>query len=410
MSRWQMGVALTAAWLALGVSARAQQFPMMPQPAGTSPMPEPMPYGAAPPGGLPPGTMTPGPFPNFGPGPGSGAAPGGPGCPTDLSLSADHSSAFECCPPMPLTGFVISAGAIALQRQSLGTGSVAAADPFPIHDGIPGPNMQSVMSFNDTHQNFNWGFQGTLGYIIGNQALEATGFFVGGNTTNAQKFSNGQLDGFFFNPPPGFEGDHGLWTHADFMSTAFTSALGNVELNYRYWPAGYAGLDMILGLRYLDHSEKWRMATDDDNLVLIDPYFAALYTSYVHNHILTPQVGAEYTWQPLRWFAFSFLGKAGYGPNFVNSYTALQRGDGLMGFNGHRDTTVFSQVYNAAVFLDFVPHDRMRLRVGYNFLWLVGVATAADQVDYNLQHTAGTGNTNSSVYYHGPSIEFQLLF
>lgn len=425
MSRWRMGVALTAAWLALEVAARAQ-YPAPPQ-AGTRLMPEPMPYSPAPsaaapsgtPFGFPPGGMpgAPGGMPGA-PGGMPGApggmpgAPGGPGCPPDLTLSADHTGAFECNPPEPECAFIISAGAIALQRQGLGTGAIAVANPSPFFNGmnIP-PESPKALGYDNIQQKYNWGFQGTLGYIVGNQALEATGFFLPTSTTGAAIASpTHSLDALFGNPPPGFSGTHGLFQLADVVSTSFSSTLANAELNYRYWPAGYAGLDMILGVRYIDQKEALQIGVQEDGLTMAAPLATAVYTAFAHNHIVAPQVGAEYTLAPCRWFAVSLVAKGAFGPNFVNTYTSLARGDGYQGFNGHRDVTVFSQVYSGMVSLDFAPTDRMRFRVGYNLLWLVGIATAGDTTDYNLQHTYGSGNTDGSTFYQGPSAEFQLLF
>lgn len=420
MSRWRTSVALLAAWLALEVAARAQD-PGLPQPAGADLMPEPVSfrpssplvpsYGFTP--GLPPGA--PGIPPVMPPGggfPGAARAPGGPGCPPDLTLSADHTGAFECNPPEPECAFIMSAGAIALQQQGLGNAAIAVANPSPFFNGLSIPaGSPKALGFDNIQQNYNWGFQGTLGYIIGNQALEATGFFIPSSTTGAQAASaTHNLDGFFTNAPFGFSGFHGLWQLADVATAAYTSSLANAELNYRYWPAGYAGLDMILGVRYLDQEEALQIGFEEDGLTMAAPLATAVYTAYAHNHIVAPQIGAEYTWAPFRWVAVSLLAKGAFGPDFVNTYTSLARGDGYQGFNGHRDTTVFSQVYSGMVSLDIAPTDRMRFRVGYNFLWLVGIATAGDTMSYNLQNTNGSGKTDGSTFYQGPSVEFQLLF
>ncbi len=61
----------------------------------------------------------------------------------------------------------------------------------------------------------------------------------------------------------------------------------------------------------------------------------------------------------------------------------------------------------------------MRLRLGFNAIWLVGVAASNDQVDFNLHGTDtvnpqsvphGHSSNNGSMLYFGPQIEMQFFF
>jgi hypothetical protein len=88
----------------------------------------------------------------------------------------------------------------------------------------------------------------------------------------------------------------------------------------------------------------------------------------------------------------------------------LKRGDGFTAPPGHRTETHFSHLYETGFFLDFCLHERARLRAGYNLMWVLDIAEASSQVDFNLAHQAGRFNNGGSVFYHGPSLELHLLF
>ena len=52
-----------------------------------------------------------------------------------------------------------------------------------------------------------------------------------------------------------------------------------------------------------------------------------------------------------------------------------ERGDGFLGFNSIRNTSNFGQIYDVGAYVDFSILERLRLRGGYNAMWLTGVAT-----------------------------------
>jgi hypothetical protein len=104
------------------------------------------------------------------------------------------------------------------------------------------------------------------------------------------------------------------------------------------------------------------------------------------------------------------IAKAGAGPNIININTFLTRGDGFVGFNNRHNTASLGQVYELTGFFDFHMLERLRFRAGYTAMWLVDVATASDQVDFNLANPYGRRNTHGSAFFHGPQMELQFLF
>jgi hypothetical protein len=489
MSRGWKGLALVAAWLWLVAVGQAE--PSLP--VGAAQMPEPVPTDA-PPKAMP--NLVPGPISPY-------AAPPGPG--DDLSLPAGHKSAFETeCLPTE-SHFFVHLGAVGYQRSTLSGAPFAVLDPgIPItpsttrsvpfkiliqqganfgkiinvvepvvfkssigqqaflDTGLKPPSGSPVVgSFGDIPSPWAYGATATVGYLLGDFSLEASGFFQpwtsnsvarssasflpqvnaqaiaanGGkpvaviNNANTGQVIQGntipipedivfptyisniaRLDGFFFNPPPGFGGNNGLWLQADTMQVRFRSALAGAEVNGRCFNTAFTGLDLLLGVRYLDVREQLGFFTDDDGLLGPDPTTTATYSVQTHSQIIAPQVGIEYQKMIVPGVALGIMGKGAWGPNIVSTDVSLVRGDGLVGFNTHTDHIQMSQVYELGAYIDIYMLERARLRMGYNGLWLVNVPTALSTFDYDLSHTNGTGSHHGHVTYQGPRIELQFLF
>jgi hypothetical protein len=500
MSKRWIGGALVAAWLSLAGPARAQQ-PSAPSPAPSPQMPAPVPYGLPsgpspvpygpppsgpqtklpygpppPPVGPPPGPSY-GAAPNMMPGPLSPlAAPMGP--PECMSLPANHPSAFQCEVPPPETGVYVNIGAMALQRQRLGSGVVAYLDPTlgqnrPGADIIsnivngtlpdvrlrPLPGAGVGVQWNNLTPSMNFGSRYTFGYLFGNQSIEYTGFYIPTENNTFDTIRLGGYDALFHNAPVGFAGD---WLAADRITMTQRTSLLNNELNYRTWNEGIGGIEVLVGVRYLRLHDTLSVTTDNDGLSLahdnqlLAQLTRATYGVNAMNNIVAPQLGFEWTHSLLRWVSFSASGKGAWGANFIRSEVGLTRGDGYVGFDSVRHSTVFSQVYELGAFFDFHILDRLHLRAGYQTLWAVGIATSVDQVDFNLQGDRpapavtpldiaqgivngnlvqvvqqgiisnaparaasiqrsmnvqhGRHSDNGSLFFHGPMIELQFFF
>jgi hypothetical protein len=431
MSRWWKGAAL-AAWLGLNGSGQAQQ-PAVPSPVGAARMPEPIPTGPTKP------------VPDLVPGPISPlVAPKGPG--PELDLPAGHTSAFQC-ENFPLeSACYASLGVQWLQRGPLGKGAIAVLGP-PINPAIFGPRVQQglpplpglvpppgspvAQRYNDIVPDMKAGLRGTVGYLFNNQAIELTGYGVSTQSKAIEIDRPTQIDGFFHNAPPSIgpgESPASLFINADRLRTTLTTSLANAELNYRSWNGAVNGADLILGVRYLNVRDKLSIYTDQDTLSLpgtaggvgspVDifghPNPIATYTMDVRNHIVVAQIGGEYAaplpTKALDWIYVGGVGKAGLGADIINTNAYLTRGDGVVGFNDRHTTTNFVQVYELGGFVDFHILDRLRFRAAYTALWMVGVGTTVDQIDFNLANPRGNSTKTGSLLYHGPSFELQFLF
>jgi hypothetical protein len=391
-----MGVALLL--VGLTHAANAQQSPYPPVPGGTV---EPTPVG-------PSMQMVPGPI-------SPRAAPPGP--PDELGIPASIPGAFDEGWYQPEKFVYFHVGAMALQRRRPGLFPIAFADPVVLDTGMATPGAALVaQDLSQAHPRFAWGPRASLGLLSDGGALELTGYYLPTTSTAITTTSPGQLISFFTTPPLGFEGNNGLWDHADQIVTTLRTQLGNAELNYRWWSKAVTGADCIIGIRYFDMKEGLSIFTDDDGIVFPDaqqrpdPLRQATYEVTAHNRILGPQVGIEWQFFAKPWLSIGCWGKTAWGVNFVDVDVSLVRGDGRLGFEGERSNFIYSGLCDLGGSIEVHLLERLRLRGGYNALWLLHVPVANQQLDYNLQNTTGGRKDNGSVFYHGPMAELQFLF
>jgi hypothetical protein len=403
MKKWYFTVALLAAWLGHSATVSAQGG-LMPTPYGAARIPEPLPCGPT----CPTPDLVPGPID-------PSALPPVPCQGTDLP--AGHSSAFQCEEFARDDHCFFHLGAEAWLRQKLGSEPIAFMDPSNLKNGIVGANnLGTIQNPNDIAQHWNIGPRLTIGYVSQNQAIEVTGFWIPQATNSTEVDMAGQIDLPFQNPPVGFEGDNGMWLHADRVVTTFKSTMWSGEINYRYNDAAVTCAELILGVRYLDLKESLGIFTGDDDLTFTtpngpDPTRQATYQTQTHNRIVAPQIGFEWGHPFTPLFTLGVTAKAAVGVDFAEIHNTLIRGDGLVGFDTKHTTTIGpSQIYDAGAFIDFNILERVKLHVGYNAMFLVNVAPAADQVDYNLANPFGRNETHSTIFYHGPVAELQILF
>ena len=105
--------------------------------------------------------------------------------------------------------------------------------------GVP-PTSPVVQDYNSVRPEVNVGPSLTLGYHFGENALEATGWYLFQNDSFKLDALKGRLDVPFAinngapgNPPIplGFEGNNNLWLQADVVRTSLQTSLGSAEAN-----------------------------------------------------------------------------------------------------------------------------------------------------------------------------------
>jgi hypothetical protein len=346
---------------------------------------------------------------------------------TPNSLPGNTNNAWNdeyCSPP----ACYLQIGYFSLVRSRLDRRPVAIPDDasggvdtgnFPMD-----PTIKPIADFHDIDPRFMNGVRATLGVHWDTYAVELSGFHLAQSQASRTYASHGRLDTFFningdlHNFPIGFEGNNGMWLQDDIIRTHLQTALSNGEVNFRWWPLTFGEINMLAGVRYLDMYERVGIFAGDDDLTVLDvnghpnPILQADYTTTAHNRILAGQLGWEWNKPLTCWLASTISLKGAWGVNFLDVDTLLKRGDGLIGQpgTGHHSESDFSHLYEAGFFLNFLLRDNIHVRAGYDLLWVVDITQASDAVDFNLANSGGRSDPHGSAFYHGPVVEFHILF
>ncbi len=321
-----------------------------------------------------------------------------------------------CPQPSRLIGY-FGAGAIALQRNSLGNGIIATGNsvpgPNPDTGILPPPNALPAVRFNNAGNDYQWGVQGTIGVQKGPWAFEFTGFYIPEQEEFGAVESPGNIDVFFASQPPplGFVGNNFLWLQADIVQVKLETQFGNAEFNVR--KLIFPGIELIGGVRYVDLRETFSIFTDDDGLVLPrpDPLRQATYQTRAENRVYGGQMGYALDYYLVPQVGLEMVNKYMVGYNDYELENRLFRGDGFMSRpTGTRSGDNISGMIDLAFFLNIQFTENCRLRGGYQLHWLINVPVAHQQVDFNVNNLLGTGKDDGNILYHGPSVEFLLAF
>jgi len=403
MFRWWMGVALLTAGLLPG-TAWSQQGGVMPTPIGAARIPDPTAIYRGP--ELVPGPLTP------------QIAPAGP--PDNLSLPNGHSSAFQEENYPAESAWWFNIGTQFLARYGYGRLPVFYRDPLTNLDTGDVPNRLNPLYFlldgNHLDRMILPGVRGSVGYLFDNNySLELAGWYNAEQTATQMAFDQGRLNSFFVNAPTGFQGNNGLWLQADIAQLLRKTSMANAEMNYRY-TGQMTEPELIVGLRYFDMVDQFGIYSGDDDVTFtstdgsIDTRRTASLSYITKNRIVAPQIGFEWTPVNASIFTMGFNGKAALGANFVEFRNRLVRGDGFQGFDTRTEKVAFGQIYEIGAFIDLSLLERMRVRTGYQCMWIAGIADAQDQVSFDLRNTRGRLDVTGSQFWHGPTFEFQFLF
>lgn len=312
-------------------------------------------------------------------------------------------------------GFCFHVGAIALRRETNGGETIAVFDPgvvlppFPRffdHGGGIGANAATALSLSDLSAEFGYGVKASMVFPGEASLFEITGYFVPRSVSNGGASAPAQLNLPFSNSPPplGFEGDNGLWLQADRVTLTLENQIGNFEMNTHF--RSNSLVDFVLGVRYFDLEDSFRIFTDDDGLTISppDPTTNATYSITSHTRLVGPQVGAQLRIMIDDPDVFLGIGvNAVPGVNFNQVETSLIRGDGFAGPSGKRVQTIFSQLLEFNLSLEFTLTERLWFRAGYQGLVLMNVPVSYEQINFDPGNTAVNVNNKGIDFFHGPT-------
>lgn len=104
-----------------------------------------------------------------------------------------------------------------------------------------------------------------------------------------------------------------------------------------------------------------------------------------YNNIVAPELGIRCV-RPfcMDLFEFDLAGKGLWGGNWATRKASLVRGDGLVGVDRKTSSFATSGAFECQLGLNFVPHPNIRIRGGWEAMYLMGIASATGNVNFNL--------------------------
>lgn len=197
-------------------------------------------------------------------------------------------------------------------------------------------------------------------------------------------------------------------TFAD-IDTAFvntTAAFKSFELNWRRrtcspltWLAGFRWVEWDQSLEIVDTYTDIAAASGVDSMTVL-----------TGNNLYGGQIGLDaLLWNTGRWLTFNGIAKAGVFYNRQAFQRTSQLGDRVLGdFEAVGDGTAFVGEVGVNGTVQITPW--LFWRAGYNFFWLVGMATPAQQLSVTNQPDPPTTalNLDNAVLLHGVNTGFEV--
>jgi hypothetical protein len=302
-------------------------------------------------------------------------------------------------------------------RQRTGRGYASAeallwnrSDAFPVVLNVQTPNRDTIAAgnvsqFTQPYMRASDPFFGyetlpriTLGYVLPNDvAVEFIGFYKDDFDAHFDSVGDSNLDSLIFGQQP--LGSN--WTSADAMLVSLSTAIHSYEVNIVETTRVF---NFMTGFRYMEVADDLLLQTFKNG----SPNYAAIGT---YNHMFGMHSGVR-THLDGTLFGLALGAKVGYFVNDAQSHSLLTS-TGFPGRDGGRwGGQNDAMVAETKIALTFRPSAWFKLRAGYDCMWIVNTALAADQIDENPTAAGNrTGfflNANGDLFLHGPSAGMEV--
>jgi hypothetical protein len=135
----------------------------------------------------------------------------------------------------------------------------------------------------------------------------------------------------------------------------------------------------------------------------------AIHRMAVDNDIIAPTIGIHAIRPIFGWFEVDLMGAGSFGANFLTRDSSLIRGDGFVGYDRSREEVATSGVFEFKLGMNFVPHPNFKIRAGWEALGLVSIATAIENLDFDLDRDFRPSN-NDDVWFFGWYFGGEVVF
>ncbi len=254
------------------------------------------------------------------------------------------------------------------------------ADGFRLASQLPG----GAEAFNTSDMDFafRWGPHIGFYYSFSESASVGVEFF-GIDGWSAHGEAAGNISVAF----PGTS----LQSEAGAAAFDYNSTLYSTEINVRHHT--YDWLALLAGFRWIELGEKFAGSFASDQ-----PGVSA-YGIDVNNHLYGFQTGVLASTRRDDWCG-DIWAKTGIYGNSANQRTAANLGNGPVSVGAEASCAAFAGELGVGISKQFT--DRLSARIGYQAMWLSGVALAPEQIAAtNPQLGVADMVNDGSIFYHG---------
>ncbi|QDU61581.1 hypothetical protein Pan216_24420 [Planctomycetes bacterium Pan216] len=141
----------------------------------------------------------------------------------------------------------------------------------------------------------------------------------------------------------------------------------------------------------------------------------ATYRTAIDNDLVGPQIGAEAHLPLWRYFEFDVSGRGGFVANFLENHIQLYRGvpgdarSYLNLIDYRKEVAATSGIIEGDVGFSFIPHRCVKFKAAWEFLWLIGVGTATEQIVFQLDQRPRPKH-HDSVFFNGFAGSMEVTF
>ena len=190
------------------------------------------------------------------------------------------------------------------------------------------------------------------------------------------------------------------------MAWDYASQLYNAEVNVRWQP--WARVTMLAGFRFVDLGEDLQGTLPPQRTV---PFW----DTHTRNYLYGFQIGADGKLCEYRRFSLDIVAKAGLFDNVADETAGVSIYRTVYGESATTTHAAFVGEIDLACRYQIAP--TLSLKLGYEVLWLEGVAFAPGQIPETKSYTIAPVSlqalgvdSRSGVFYHGATAGLEFVF
>lgn len=189
------------------------------------------------------------------------------------------------------------------------------------------------------------------------------------------------------------------FNNATFHSQDYRTQLHSTEINRRWY--GWDVISTLAGVRYINVDEDFLFNSTG-------PVSTGSLSIETNNHMVGPQIGLDLKFPLGNWMATTSA-KGVLMANIADGNVRLVNAGTVQVANGDDDLDLATLI-ELGYYFSYQITPRVRLRGGYEFWWLYGVANAPSQIPNPITAQTGSVVEEDDIYYHGATVGVEIVW